>query len=216
MTPQLPTTPKHNKAQRTVWEKYVFLFAALEIVVIGAIAWFAVLQNEYFQLRNFSDTQKVSLIENLTQKQEQVANLQVLEEHVDSLNRERLSPAEYILPTGFDTTEMMIHIERFARDANIHIASMDIVRSDDDESSSSSPSQNTDVEGALPRFSDKRIQTATMTLNISLEESSYEDMKDFLQDLEEFTPLLNVYTMQYSNGESDFAMQLHTYYLEEK
>lgn len=182
--------------------------------------WSLLLRGEYQRIRESGILEYQNRVTQRQTKQENLAQLQQLATHVDGLNQERLDQLNAILPTGFDSVAMIDQMQAFAAVAKVTILSIDVTQE-------SSTSQSTTVKGkaaqtaetdttsaAQRQLAQSNVRTAVITLNVESEQSSYADMKAFLDTLESFVPVLNLHNLTYSPETTSFALQLQTYYID--
>lgn len=186
------------------WFKW---FALGTIVLIMVLGWFVLLQREYNTLRNSGIIGYQATIERLQERQTYLQSLREMERSYNELNQEQLRQMEQILPVGFDATTAMARVEEFARQAGLELLSVDVssggeVTAEGEEAAST----------AAPANSNLRV--AQISLNLTAEDGSYEELKRFLDTIDSFVPVMNLAAISYAPATTSYAIQLETYYIE--
>lgn len=199
-----------------VLEKNIVWFLVLEVVVIAAVAWILVLQKQWYSIAEYKQQEQQDLNIQLNQRQEQLNELVALQQAYTAVNDERVHYAERVLPIGLNPPEMISRLEYLGQQANVKISSIDIVNGD--SATPTTTKSKTPADQATPdttqTFSQDSVRTGNITMNVTLNNAGYTELKNFLDALESFTPVLDLQTVQYTIDTQTFALQLRTYYID--
>lgn len=186
---------------------YDFAIAAVLILVLG-LSWVLFIGPAYNDIQ-VADTAGLDEVQKkLQNRQDHLFQLRRLEQEYHNLNQEQLFESTLILPTGYDNIEIMKHLGAFAQIANAEIVSMDIVDSGAVNAKTAANEVATEIT-----FDQKSIHTVDITLNIQPNDVSYQGMKNLLEDIETFAPVLNMTDMSYTPGATSFTLKLESYYV---
>ncbi|MFC1597916.1 hypothetical protein ACFL2M_00070 [Patescibacteria group bacterium] len=204
---------KYTAAANTFVSKYfVWLVVGVGVVIFSA-GWFFLLQGAYFSLQETGFTTYDEAAQNLEDRQNYLLNLTLMESEFVELDEERLQQTKHLLPVGLEPTEVISNIQAFTGATGLTVLSIDVVKPEVEVV------QQRAVEGERTGpepFENKRIRTATVTMNVENTAGSYAELKRFLDALETFVPVMDLRNLSYTPDTSSFALQLQTYYLQEE
>jgi len=191
-------------------------------VVVLWLGWVLLLQDEYAHIRDSGILEYQQRVERRQTHQDNLAQLQRLAAQVEGLNTERLDQLDAVLPKGIDSVALIDQMQAFADAAQVSILSIDVTKESETKPAAGSAtakatkttSTNSSSSSAALQLTKSQVRTAVITVNITTRQSTYAGLKDFLDTLESFVPVLNLRNLTYSPATTSFALQLETYYLD--
>ena len=187
--------------------KYYKWLVVLEVSLVGLLGWLFVLQGQYQQLSENGLLTFQQTAEDLASRQNYLGELRLSEQSYNELNVERIRLMERILPIGLEKNQLVADVQAFADAAGMTIYGIDATLGGTAVASEDGATTQTQL------FTNKKIQTAVISVNIAGENNSYEELKSFLDMLESFVPVLDLRSINYTPETSSFALQLYTYYI---
>lgn len=185
----------------------VFVLAEAALIVVGG--WFLLINPQLIQVQEASLIGYGDTVIELEDRQNQLVQLKQMEQQYQGLNLEQLTQLEAYLPVGLDPTTLILTMDGFAEAADVEIISIDVVKPEQEAEEAGSA-----TEATSSSFRDSSIRTAVITMSVQTQEGSYAELKQFLDVMENFVPVLNLQNLSYAPETVSYALQLQTYYIQ--
>ncbi len=214
----MPTDEPKNRMERVndFIAQYFLWCVLLILFFIFFFGWFFLLQTEWKTIQHSGILGNAEAVNRLDERQKYLADLQDMQNAYDDLGIERLAQIYSVLPVGLEPTRTIRTIQALAESANMSILSIDVVDQQPGNADSTGFTNGAD-DSEIVSFESNSIRTAIVTLNLQgQEDTNYQDVKRFLDILQNYVPVLNLQTMTYAADTTSFALQLETYYLNER
>lgn len=206
-----------REALNAFFTRYYYLCVLSICVFVALLGWLFLLKGEYANIQESGLVDLQTATAALEKRQAYVHDLEQMSAAYDELNREQLRQLSAVLPEDVDEISLMNVMYGFAAEAHVSILSIDVVLTGNAAKIAASQTAQTNLDAAAasaPLVSNKEVNIANVTMNVSPENNSYANFKAFLETLDRFVPVLNLRQMTYSPDTTSYALQLETYYAE--
>lgn len=185
-----------TKAYLTLEQYYSYVLAGIFFVTVG-LGLYLIILPQYYSAQNTSATAYQQSLQLLTQRQQYLADLQVMEANYQKLDTHILSYMHQILPelapaVAFTEVEALFQKSKFT------VQSINIVPE--------TPGQ--------PAANAKGLYTVTqVNVNIVGDAATYADFKDLLQQLEHNAHLIELGSLSYNANATSYTLSFKIYSL---
>ncbi|MFA6098852.1 MAG: type 4a pilus biogenesis protein PilO [Patescibacteria group bacterium] len=180
-----------------IFNKYFIIIVALVVLIILGGAYMLFVKDTLTEINNTGITSLRTEEGVLQQKQLTLDKLNKLKEKYSGIQKEKLDQLSYFLPSESEIPFLMIEIKDFITENKLVLNSIE-----------SGPLGNTLGDTAAKG-------SAVSSLNITLGIKgidSYFKLKDFLDNMSQRLPLLELNSLSYSPETDVYALNLTTYY----
>lgn len=165
--------------------------------------WMRIQATGAFQYNEISTTQAA--------RQAELDGLKLMSEHLHSINQSQLLYLEDTLPSDLTPAALMEQVASAFATQGLQVGSIDVVDSTATTAGAAASGKAVTVDNtttALPG-----IRQLQLTVN-STGDTTYEGMKKFLQAVATSNPILELYSMAYSNERKSYSLVFTTYVAE--
>lgn len=214
-----------TETTNTFLGKYYFYLAISVVVGVFAIGGVFLLWPQYQSLQTSGVLEYKSAVTTLESRQQYLQNLKLMEANYRELDKHLLRSMNNVLPEHQDSVLLFEEIETLLTEADLRVESMNIAASASAQATTADvpqaaddtqllESENLDAEtntsSEQPKLANN-IERITVTVNVTNENNSYVNFKEFLVSLEQYNHLIELESMSFSPDTSGTTLVFTTY-----
>lgn len=214
-----------TETTNTFLGKY-YLYLAISVVIgIFAIGGVFLLWPQYQSLQTSGVLEYKSAVTTLESRQQYLQNLKLMEANYRKLDKRLVRSMNNVLPEHQDGVLLFEEIESLLAQADLQVQSMNIAASASVQATTTGVPQAADNTQLLESENlDAEINTAstqatltdniermTVTVNVTSQNNSYANFKEFLVSLEQYNHLIELESMSFSPATSGTTLVFTTY-----
>jgi len=185
--------------------KYYRVVIIVVILLIALICYFTFLGPKISKIREYRVFDYKKKQSELTERQQYLADLKVLNDHYNQWQQEELEKIEKVLPSTEDYPSIFAQYEKLISDAGYNLTDISIYKS-----------AETSKKNKADTFSLSSGNIGVLNIQISVsapEDYGYDNFKTLLNTIENNLRLIDVTSLSFEPNRTSFRLSLKTYYL---
>lgn len=185
--------------------KYIKWLTLVVIIIIISLSYYFILEPKYQQVRLGGSYNAETLTDELGKRKNYLNQLQELNQNYQQFNRSQIDQLEKILPNQKDVAGLFVQLQALAENNNLLLSGVTI----------------TETAEEISKNKEKISPSHIKKMNISLtlvgvqKSNTYQEIKTFLEDLENNLRLFDVNAVYFDAESTNYTVNLFTYYLDQ-
>jgi len=183
-------------------DKYYVLVLIIVFILILILVGNFVLKPKYNKVRYGGSSNLKTHLELINTQKNYITSLKKLKSNFSNINKKEVEKLLDILPSQKDIPGLFVQLEDIAQGQNLTLTSIDIAEE-----------EGITIIGSESGGKTTAPEIKKLKININLQDSSYQSLKDFLTSVENNLRLFDIVSLTFGQNVSSFDLNLITYYL---